>query len=64
MIESIGYTSDGQVWIRMVLDVNGEKMTGTLMMKAAFAREIAGKLVEAASKAEVTNHVGNSADVN
>lgn len=64
MIESIGYTSDGQVWVRMILDVNGEKMTGTLMLKPSFAQEIAAKLTEAAGKAEVVHHVGNSANVN
>jgi hypothetical protein len=63
MIESIGYTGDGQVWLRMVLDINGQGMTGTLMLKSPFAREVAKKLIEAAEKAEmVAPDVRNSAN--
>jgi hypothetical protein len=63
MIESIGYTGDGQVWVRMVLEVNGQGMTGTLMLKPAFARDISQKLIEAAEKAETAvPDVRNSAN--
>ena len=65
MIESIGYTSDGQVWIRMVLNVNGEQMTGTLMLKPELARAISQNLSDAATGAEKgIGNVGNSANLN
>lgn len=63
MIETIGYTNDGQVWVRMILNVNGEPMTGTLMLKPEFARQVAGNLIESADKAEASNEdVRNSAN--
>lgn len=52
MIETVGYTNDGQVWVRMILNVNGEQMTGTLMLKPEFARQVAKHLVDSADKAE------------
>lgn len=52
MIESIGYTDDGQVWIRLMLEVNGQSMAGTLMLKPEFARQVATKLNEASDQVD------------
>ena len=52
MIESIGYTDDGQVWVRLALELNGQRMGGTLMLKPEFAREVSAKLADACIQAE------------
>lgn len=52
MIESIGYTDDGQVWVRLIMEINGERMGGTLMLKPAFARDVSRSLANASDQAE------------
>lgn len=51
MIDGIGYTKDGEVWIRLRLEINGEQGTCTLMLKTEFARKVAASLLTSADKA-------------
>ena len=52
MIESIGYTENGEVWVRLVLEINGQKGHGTLILKPEFAKQVSENLLSAAQKAE------------
>lgn len=52
MIETIGYSDDGSVFIRLVMEINGQKMGGTLILKPDFARNVASSLVDAANLAD------------
>ena len=61
MIQSIGYTEDGIVWMQMGLEVNQETHTGTLMLTPEMARQVSIKLTDAADLAEKTN-VRNSSN--
>ena len=51
MIDGIGYTEDGQVWMRLVIEINGQRGNGTLILKPDFAREVAKSLITSADKA-------------
>jgi len=52
MIESVGYTVDGVVWIKLVMEVEGQKSMGVLTMTPQMTREVTKTLLEAADKAE------------
>ena len=64
MIEGIGYTTDGQVWIQLVIEVKGEKMSGTLMLQTGFAKVVSQNLLDAAMKAEEVSNVRNRTNIN
>lgn len=51
MIDGIGYTEDGQVWMRLVMDIQGQPFHGMLMLNPVFAKEVAQSLVNASDKA-------------
>ena len=51
MIQGVGYTQDGMVWINLLMEINGQKLTGTLTMEEGFSRQVAGDIVTAADKA-------------
>lgn len=61
MIQSVGYTNDGQVFINLLFEMppNGEKTGATLTMERDFARKVAADMVEAAGKAESAALTGN-----
>ena len=52
MIDAVGYTEDRQVFVRMLLTVNDEPMSGMLTMKPEAARKFAHDLVDAADQLE------------
>lgn len=58
MIESVGYTEDGKVFVNMLMEVRGEKMQAVLMLEEAFAREMAKNLILAADKAKASLKAG------
>lgn len=63
MIESVGYTQDGLVWIRILMDIRGEKMTGVLTLKPDVVGSLADSLKKAAEGAKVY-YERNSTDFN
>lgn len=67
MIESVGYTDDGMVFVILGMSINGEKLTGNLMMTPEAAVSLSKDLVTAAEKVEkkrTPNNVKNSANLN
>ena len=52
MIESIGYTEDGFVWINVVFEQNGQRGTLVLTMPPDRVREVSKTLLTAADGAE------------
>ena len=61
MIESIGHTTSGRVWMRFLMTINNEKQSGVLEVDLKAANWIADSLKTAISEAEKIN-VGNSND--
>jgi len=57
VIESIGYTEDGMVWVNVVFDNQGQKGTIVLTMAHNRAREVSVALTQAAEEAEKRNGV-------
>lgn len=62
MIESIGYTDDGLVWVRLIMEVNKERQSGVLILTPEMARDVSGKLVQASNGAEEKIGVRNSSN--
>ncbi len=61
MIESVGYTEDGLVWMRFAMQINGEKSSGVLQMYPDEARNLSDSIVEACDEAiKVGTNVGDS----
>jgi len=60
MIESVGYTDDGLVWMNVKFDYQGQKATLNISMGQEHAREIAESLVKAANEAP---HIIESKDI-
>ena len=54
MIESIGYTQDGLVWVRLVMEVNKERQSGILTLDPVLARKVSTDLATAADKADLS----------
>lgn len=54
MIESIGYTQDGLVWVRLVMEVNKERQSGILALDPVLARKVSNDLAAAADKADLS----------
>ena len=54
MIESVGYTVDGVVWMKLIMDIDGKKSVGVLTMTPEFTRDVTTKLIDAANKAEAS----------
>ena len=52
MIESVGYTVDGVVWLKVTIQVEGQTSMGVLTMTPQMTREVTKTLLEAADKAE------------
>ena len=52
MIESIGYTDDGFVWVNILFNRTGENESMLLTMTQAKAREISKMLIVASDEAE------------
>ena len=52
MIESIGYTDDGFVWMRILFDINGEQNCMIITVTQDKAREISDMLVLASDEAK------------
>lgn len=52
MIESIGYTNDGFVWMRIMFEINGDKNSMIVTMNQEKAREISQMLIVASDEAE------------
>ena len=52
MIESIGYTDDGFVWVNILFNRTGENESMLLTMTQGKAREISKMLIVAADEAE------------
>jgi len=61
VIQSVGFTTDGQVFINLVFEMppNGQKTGATLTMERDFARKVAADMVEAAEKAGAAAKTGN-----
>ena len=57
MIESIGYTEDGMVWVNIVFDNEGKKGTLVLTMAQGRALDVSKALITAATEAEKKNKV-------
>ena len=51
LIECVGITWDGKVFVRMSTDIAGEKMTGMLELDPPAAEKFAGDLIDAAKQA-------------
>lgn len=62
MIESIGYTNDGMVWMNVVFEHQGQRGNLVVQMTQDRAREISGVLINAANAAEEKNGVRDSAN--
>ena len=66
MINQIGCTNDGGVWISLLIEVNGEQQTAIIPMDAKKAQQIYFKMGEAIAmgatwkKTGVKPNVGNS----
>ena len=52
MIESIGYTDDGFVWMRILFDINGDQNCMIITVTQDKAREISNMLVLASDEAK------------
>ena len=57
MINAVGYTDDGEVWIQIVIAIDNQTMTGTLTMKPEQAKAIAADLNTACEKADTMKAV-------
>lgn len=68
MIEGIGYTEDGKVWMSMLVTWNGEHGKIVATFTPEMAVDIAGLLVKASDGAKVhakeTIDVGNRSNLN
>lgn len=63
MIDSVGYTDDGKVWLRILSTINNEPMAGVLTVTPDNARKIADSLMTAADTAGSLLNVGNGANI-
>ena len=52
MIESIGYTDDGFVWMKILFEINGDKNCMIITVTQDKAREISDMLVLASDEAK------------
>jgi len=52
VIESIGYTDNGLVWMRILFDINGEKNCMVITVTQDKAKEISDMLVLAVKEAK------------
>jgi len=52
VIESIGYTDDGFVWMKILFDINGDKNCMIITVTQDKAREISDMLVLASDEAK------------
>jgi len=57
VIESIGYTDDGFVWVRIMFEVHGEKNSMIITMSQDKAKEISEMFILAASEAEAKHRM-------
>ncbi len=70
MINEIGCTNDGGIWIILLANIGGEQQTAIIPMNADKAKEVYFKLGEAIAmgatwkKTGVKPNVGNSANSN
>lgn len=58
MIESMGYTKDGIVWLKFLMDINGTESSGILSITPDYARSLSKSLIEAADKADASVKTG------
>ena len=52
MIQSVGYTDEGSVFTKMVLEINEQPTLVTMHMTQNNAKKFAGDLLDAADKAQ------------
>ena len=70
MINEIGCTNDGGVWVSLIAEINGQQQTAIIPMTTEKAKEVYDKLGEAIEmgatwkKTGVKPNVGNSANSN
>lgn len=62
MIESIGYTNDGMVWMNVAVEHQGQRGTMVVTMTQDQAREISHDLITAADEAGEKNRVRDSSN--
>ena len=51
MINGVGYTDDGKVWLGLIAELDNKKVQITDMMTPDIALEVAGFLTDSAAKA-------------
>jgi hypothetical protein len=60
MIDSMGYTADGAVWMKLLMDINGTQSTGIMTITPEYARSLSRSLIEAADGAEASVKAGGT----
>ncbi len=60
MIDSMGYTADGTVWMKLLVDINGTQSVGIVQITPEYARNLSQSLVEAANGAEASVKAGGT----
>lgn len=64
MIESVGYTDDGKVWLKMVFEVEKKPMQGVLSIPPEVAQELSDNIAKAVVGAKENLNGRDSKHVN
>ena len=64
MIDSIGHTSDGNVWMRFKFEVQGIEQVGTLEMGQSAAQWVIDSMETALSRAKEIENVRDGTNIN
>ena len=62
MIQEIGCSNDGSVWISLLIEINNEQLTAIIPMTAEKAKEVRGALDLAIAKGQKWLETGASPD--